>query len=214
MTRFGYCCPIYSRHNVPPGRSPEEQRRRLLEEGIDRSRIYEVVSGDSSPRLRQWGTLMRALQPGDQLVITELAIFGPHVQDLLPRLQDLHVHDVSLVPLDNEGFNWLSFLGNPPDTHERMTFMVCLLVLEDLAAYEGRYTERHFRTREPRIVPVTRPRGRPLSLTSADIEYIRGLRARGLSWDRISAMSAIPASTVRRHLHDMPRGGWRRADPE
>ena len=214
MTQYAYCRPIYGRRDGPQGGDPAEQRQRLLEEGLDRSRIYQVSYGSHRSKPREWTALLKVIEPGDQIVVTDLAVFGPHVQDLLPRLVDLHIRGATLFPLDVEGFKWLQYAGTHPDTMECDYFMLCLLVMEDLAHFEGRHTKRSFRTHEQDVSPVTKRRGRPTAVSLADLEHIRGLRTRGLSWDRISMKSGIPPTTARRHLNGMPRGGWPQIDPE
>ena len=214
MTQYAYCRPIYGRRDAPSGGDPAEQRQRLLVEGIDRSRIYQVSYGSHLSKPREWTALLKVVEPGDQVVVTDLAIFGPHVQDLLPRFVDLHSRGVGLFPLDVKGFKWLQFAGSHPDTMEHNIFMLCLQVLEDLASFEGRHTKRRFRTQEQEVSPVTRPRGRPTTVSLADLEHISALRTRGLSWERVSMRSGIPPTTARRHLNGMPRGGWPQVDPE
>ena len=203
MARHGYVQDYRGRRRVPLRSSPDTQRQRLWDAGIDRHSIED-----------RWNILMRRLVPGDQVVVTEMAVLASHVADLVPRLFDLHNRRAHLYSLDDQGFAWRRFLGAEPGTPEYESCKLILEVLGDLSAFELQYASPSARQEPSTLPPVSRPRGRPQKLGPLQIDHLSQLRWQdGLGWAKLSDVAGVSATTVRRYLKGIPRGNARPLDP-
>ena len=202
MARYGFAATIRGRDRVPAGKGLDDQRQRLLQATIRPEHIYlaaDQYANRPSNTRRGWYALMKRLNHDDQVVITEMAILGPQIADLIQRVLELHHAGASLYPLNDPDFQWLPRLADAPTA--RITE-----VLSGLLDFERRYTREEPRRSRASIPSTPSSRGRRRSLDWSLTEYLHQQRGAGRTWAELSRETGIPVPTIKRALNSMPSG--------
>lgn len=166
------------------GQSIELQRRALAAAGCFDVYADEGVSGKTMAR-PQLDACLRALQPGNTLVVWKLDRLGRTVKGLASLLDDLEERGVGFRSL-TEGIDTATHPG-------RLMFHVIASVAE---------MERELireRTKAGLAAAVGKA-GRPRALKPHDVELVRRLRAEKWTLDAIAADRKVSRSTVIRAL--------------
>ncbi len=201
----------YTRSDQAQARTSLETQRRHLEAfGVSPADIYRdvpVPGRRSSGSLRGWSRLLARLNPGDQVAVDALSIFGPRIQDISRPIAELHSLRVHLLSLQDEAA-WLRYVGAAPDTPEHLAGSAVVQVLTDLSQWH-----------DLAITRITGPGkakgslGRPRRLSPTQVQALSRERAAGASWSQLGRRWDIPESTIRRALESAPRGDRKQLPP-
>ena len=82
----------------------------------------------------RWSHCLSRLNPGDQVAVDALWIFGPGVQDMARPIAELHPRGVRLLSLRVEAA-WLHRIGAAPDLPEHLAGSTVVDVLTDLSRW-------------------------------------------------------------------------------
>ena len=168
------------------GQDLDTQTRALTAAGVATANIYsEHISGATSDRPELLNAL-RALRPGDQLVVTKLDRLARSLKDLLNIVERIEAAGASLVVIDQ---------AVDTSTPAGRLF---LQVVGAVAEFERALTS--LRTREALVGrPRGRSGGRPRALTGKRLQRARDLvDARELSMIEIAAAVGVSVSTLQR----------------
>lgn len=191
MTKVGYM------HGVKLGymrvstiaQSTDTQEVDLLAAGVDPKKIYaDKLSGKDTKR-PELQACLKALNPGDTLVITRLSRLARSLGDLLAILKDLESKDVTIEVIHQKDVDLNTSTGK-----------LLISILGAVDQFQRDIIVEN--TREGLAVARAKGRtgGRKPELDAKKVRFAREMRAQGSNISEIARTLKVSRATVYRHL--------------